>query len=206
MLKTSCTHDCQRKICKCTTGLFLGIIHHTARVEKSENVIDKVVCACVCDPHWLLFTCRVWIHSSQVKLDVGWSIRWLFKNDVSEFPIVFSSFLSPSLGSSLSLPSSSPHFRPLMLPLTCTASMVCPLPETQVQLSMVTRSVYRLLLSLFRSCYLTFHLSVERVLSLFKLNSCSILCCSSAGHSVRSPSSSIVGLVPVISSLPFYPL
>lgn len=30
-----------------------------------------------------------------------------------------------------------------------------------------------------------------------------ILCCSSAGHSVRSPSSSIVGLVPFISSLPF---
>lgn len=30
-----------------------------------------------------------------------------------------------------------------------------------------------------------------------------ILCCSSTGHSVRSPSRSIVGLVPVISSLPF---
>ena len=31
-----------------------------------------------------------------------------------------------------------------------------------------------------------------------------ILCCSSTGHSVRSPSRSIVGLVPVISSLPFF--
>lgn len=39
-----------------------------------------------------------------------------------------------------------PHSRPLMLPLTCTASMVCPLPETQVQLSMVTRSVHRQML------------------------------------------------------------
>lgn len=37
------------------------------------------------------------------------------------------------------------YFRPLMLPLTCTASMVCHPPETQVQLSMVTRSVCRLL-------------------------------------------------------------
>lgn len=34
-------------------------------------------------------------------------------------------------------------FRLLMLPLTCTASMGCPLPETQGQLSMVTRSVFR---------------------------------------------------------------
>lgn len=63
---------------------------------------------------------------------------------------------------------SSPHFRPLMLPLTCTASTGCPLPETQVQLSMVIRSVYRQMLDrhtvntlLFRCC-LTFHLSVER--------------------------------------------
>lgn len=32
-----------------------------------------------------------------------------------------------------------------MLPLTCTVSMVFRLPETPVQLSMVTRSVYRLL-------------------------------------------------------------
>lgn len=36
-----------------------------------------------------------------------------------------------------------PYHRPLMLPLTCTASMVSPPPETQVQLSMVTRSVWR---------------------------------------------------------------
>lgn len=187
-------------MCKCTTGTGNYPSHSTCGkkwkcIWNGHGVMDEVVCACVCDPHWLLFTCIVW---------VGWSIRWLFENDVSEFP-------SPSLGSSLSLPSSSPHFRPLMLPLTCTASMVCPLPETQVQLSMVTRSVYRLLLSLFLSCYLTLHLSVDRdkrkgFLSLFKLNSCSILCCSSAGHSVRSPSSSIVGLVPVISSLPFDPL
>lgn len=32
-----------------------------------------------------------------------------------------------------------------MLPLTCTVSMVFQLPETPVQLSMATRSVYRLL-------------------------------------------------------------
>lgn len=36
-------------------------------------------------------------------------------------------------------------FRPLTLPLTCTISMVFQLPETPVQLSMVTRSVHRLL-------------------------------------------------------------
>lgn len=41
--------------------------------------------------------------------------------------------------------SSLSYFRPLMLPLTCTVSMVFRLPETPVQLSMVTRSVYRLL-------------------------------------------------------------
>lgn len=39
--------------------------------------------------------------------------------------------------------SSLSYFRPLMLPLTCTVSMVCRRPETQVQLSMGTRSVYR---------------------------------------------------------------
>lgn len=31
-----------------------------------------------------------------------------------------------------------------------------------------------------------------------------MLCCSSTGHSVRAPSSCIVGLVPIISSLPFH--
>lgn len=65
-------------------------------------------------------------------------------NDVSELPVPFPHSHSPSRYSRFLIPF--PHFRPLMLPLTCTTSTVCPLPETLVQLSMVTRSVYRQML------------------------------------------------------------
>lgn len=66
------------------------------------------------------------------------------KKDVSEVPIVSSPPPSPRTLSAVFFPFL--LFRSLMLPLTCTASMVCPPPETQVQLSMVTRSVYRQIL------------------------------------------------------------
>lgn len=78
------------------------------------------------------------------KLHFGSRVGQLFKK-CSELSILFPhSHLPPPLGSftlaSFFLLS---HSRHLMLPLTCTASMVCPLPENQVQPSMVTRSVHR---------------------------------------------------------------
>lgn len=106
------------------------------------------------------------------------------------------------------LPSSCPHSRLLTLPLTCTASVVCPLPETRVQLSMVTRSVCRLVFSPLFSCDVTFQgrqtfSQTFSILLPVKLNPCFLLCCSSAGLSVRTPSGSIVGSV--LTHL-FYPL
>lgn len=99
------------------------------------------------------------------------------------------------------LPSSCPRFRLLTLPLICTASMVRPLPETRVQLSMVTRSVCRLVFSPLFSRDVTFQgrqkfSQTYSILLPVKLNACFLLCCSSAGLSVRTPSSSIVGSVP----------
>lgn len=69
-------------------------------------------------------------------------IAFLFlKSCLCSLTAVFSTCPPASSFSSLS------YFRPLMLPLTCTVSMVCQRPETQAQLSMVTRSVYRLFVS-----------------------------------------------------------
>lgn len=113
------------------------------------------------------------------RLPFGWRVGWLLKKQYFWTSCPFSLFPSPSFSWLVTLASFFPcsHFRPLMLPLTCTATMVCPLPETQVQLSMITRSVYRqildthtvnthrkkhLVLSLPCCCYVTFHLSVER--------------------------------------------
>lgn len=79
-----------------------------------------------------------------------------FQNHVSELLIPFPHPISPPFFAFL-------YFRPHMLPLTCTASTVCPPPETQGQLTMVIRSVHRRMLALLLvlSCYVTFHLSVE---------------------------------------------
>lgn len=115
-------------------------------------------------------------------MQVFWSkliLGWVPHHPV--FPDPPSTCLPASFFSSLS------YFRPLMLPLTCTVSMVFQLPETPVQLSMATRSVSRLL-----HPWVLFGGKRRKDELLFKFL---LLCCSCAVCSVASASSAIVGLV-----------
>lgn len=86
----------------------------------SQEGIPLIVCVCV-------YCCTLLNAASTNSCVTFWTSYQFF----SRLPLISAHH------------SRSPHFRPLTLLLTCTASMVCPLPETQAQLSMVTRSVCR---------------------------------------------------------------
>lgn len=77
--------------------------------------------------------------AKRCKIHFWWRVGWFFwtSHPLSLLP---SSSLYLLITFASAFPS--PHFRLLMLPRTCTVSTACPPPETQVQLSMVTRSVY----------------------------------------------------------------
>lgn len=103
------------------------------------------LCMCVCE---ILTGCCLLAEyeyiANMCESRFRWRVMWFFSKGCFSTTYPFASFPSPSVSWLITLASffPFPHFRLRTLPLTCTTSMVCPLPETRVQLSMVTRSVH----------------------------------------------------------------